>query len=40
MIEEQEAVMPAADVCRKHSLRQGMFYRFKSQFADFVAQMG
>lgn len=30
MIKEQEAGMSTADVCRKHGLSQGTFYKFKS----------
>lgn len=30
MIKEQEAGMRTADVCRKHGLSQGTFYKFKS----------
>lgn len=32
MIKELEAGMPTADVCRKHGLSQGTFYKFKSQY--------
>ncbi len=32
MIKEQEAGMPAAEVCRKHGLSQGMFYELKSKY--------
>ena len=32
MIKEQEAGMPTADVCRKHGLSQGTFYKFKSRY--------
>ena len=32
MIKEQEAGMPTADVCRKHGLSQGTFYKFKPQY--------
>ena len=32
MIKEQEAGMPTAEVCRKHGLSQGTFYKFKSQY--------
>ena len=32
MIKEQEACMPTADVCRKHGLSQGTFYKFKSKY--------
>ncbi|MBD3665986.1 IS3 family transposase [Sulfitobacter aestuariivivens] len=32
MIKEQEAGMPTADVCRKHGLSQGTFYKFKAQY--------
>jgi putative transposase len=31
MIKEQEAGMPTAEVCRKHGLSQGTFYKFKSK---------
>ena len=32
MIKEQEAGMPTAEVCRKHGLSQGTFYRYKSKY--------
>ena len=32
MIKEQEAGMPTADVCRKHGISQGTFYKLKSQY--------
>ena len=32
MLKEQEAGMPNADVCRKHGLSQGKFYKFKSKY--------
>jgi putative transposase len=32
MIKEQEAGMPTAEVCRKHGLSQGTFYKFKSKY--------
>jgi len=32
MIKEQEAGMPTADVCRKHGLSQGTFYKIKSKY--------
>ncbi len=32
MIKEQEVGMPTAEVCRKHGLRQGTFYEFKSKY--------
>ena len=32
MIKEQEAGMPPAEVCRKHGLSQGTFYKFKSKY--------
>ena len=32
IIKEQEAGMPTADVCCKHGLSQGTFYKFKSQY--------
>jgi putative transposase len=32
MIKEQEAGMPTAEVCRKHGLSQGTFYKFKAKY--------
>ncbi len=32
MIKEQEAGIPTADVCRKHGLSQGTFYKYKSKY--------
>ena len=32
MIKEQEAGMPTAEVCRKHGLSQGTFYKYKSKY--------
>ncbi len=32
MIKEQEAGMPTAEVCRKHGLSQGAFYKYKSKY--------
>jgi putative transposase len=32
MIKEQEAGVPTAEVCRKHGLSQGTFYKYKSKF--------
>ncbi|KIC43425.1 transposase [Ruegeria sp. ANG-R] len=32
MIKEHDAGMPAAEVCRKHDLRQGTFYKYKSRY--------
>jgi len=32
MIKEQEAGMATAEVCRKHGLSQGMFYKYKSKY--------
>jgi len=32
MIKEQEAGMPTAEVCRKHGLSEGTFYKFKSEY--------
>ena len=32
MIREQEAGMPTAEVCRKHGLSQGTFYKYKSKY--------
>ena len=31
MIKEQKVGMPTAEVCRKHSLNQGTFYKFLIQ---------
>jgi putative transposase len=32
MIKEQEAGMPTAEVCGKHGLSQGTFYKYKSKY--------
>jgi len=32
MIKEQEAGMATAEVCRKHGLSQGTFYKYKSKY--------
>jgi len=32
MIKEQEAGLPTAEVCRKHGLSQGRFYKYKSKY--------
>ena len=32
MIKEQEAGMPTVEVCRKHGLSQGTFYKYKSKY--------
>lgn len=32
MIKKQEAGMPKAEVCRKRSLSQGSFYKYKSKY--------
>lgn len=32
MIKEQEAGMSTAEVCRKHGLNQGTFYKYKSKY--------
>ena len=32
MIKEQEAGMPTAELCRKHGLSPGTFYKFKSKY--------
>ena len=32
MIKEQEAGVPTAEVCCKHSLSQGRFYKYKSKY--------
>ncbi len=32
MIKEQEAGTPTAEVCRKHGLSQGTFYKYKSKY--------
>jgi putative transposase len=37
MIKEQEAGMPTAEVCRKHGLSQGTFYKFKSKYGGMEA---
>ena len=34
MIKEQEAGIPTAQVCRKHGLSQGTFYKFKSKYGS------
>ena len=34
MIKEQDAGMPMAEVCRKHGLSQGTFYKFKSKYGS------
>ena len=33
MIKEQEAGMPTAEVCRKHGLSQGTFYKYKAKYS-------
>lgn len=44
MIKEQEAGMPTAEVCRRHSLSPAKFYKLKSRYAgieDFsIAKSG
>ena len=32
MIKEQESGLPTAEVCRKHGLSQGRFYKYKSKY--------
>jgi putative transposase len=32
MIKEQEAGIPTAEVCRKHGLCQGTFYKYQSKY--------
>ena len=32
VLKEQEAGMPTAEVCRKHGLSQGTFYKYKSRY--------
>jgi putative transposase len=32
MIKEPEAGMPTADVCRKHGISTGSFYKYKAKF--------
>ena len=32
MIKEQEAGVPTAEVCRKHGVSQGRFYKYKSKY--------
>ena len=38
MIKEQEAGMPTAEVCRKHGLSQGTFYKFKPKYGGMKDQ--
>jgi putative transposase len=40
MIKEQEAGMPTAEVCRKHGLSQGTFYKFKSKYGGLHCTAG
>ena len=37
MIKEQEAGMPTGEVCRKHGLSQGTFYKYKSKYGGMEA---
>ncbi len=37
MIKEQEAGMPMAEVCRKHGLSHGRFYKFKAKYGGMEA---
>ena len=37
MIKEQEAGVPTAEVCRKHGLSQGRFYKYKSKYGGMEA---
>ncbi len=39
MIKEQEAGMPTAEVCRKHGLSQGTFYKYKSKYGGMEYRM-
>ena len=39
MIKEQDAGMPTADVCRKHGLGQGTFYKFKSKYGGMEVDL-
>lgn len=32
MLKEQEAGMKTADVCRKHGISEGTFYKYKAKF--------
>ncbi len=32
MIKEQEAGLPTSELCRKHGLSQGTFYKYKSKY--------
>lgn len=36
MLKEQEAEMPTSEVCRKHGLSQGTFYKFQSQYGGLA----
>jgi putative transposase len=36
MIKEQEARMPTTEVCRKHGLSQGTFYKYRSKYGGTV----
>ncbi len=44
MIKKQEAGMPTAEVCRKHGLSPGTFYKYKSPYGGMevsdVAKLG
>ena len=40
MIQEQETKMLTAEVCRKHGLRQGTFYKHKSKFGGVEVSDG
>jgi len=34
MLKEQEAGMKTADVCRKHGISEGTFYKYKAKFGS------
>ena len=40
MIKEQEAGVPTAEVCRKHGLSQGRFYKYKSKYGGMEVSDG
>ncbi|EPX81699.1 Mobile element protein [Litoreibacter arenae DSM 19593] len=39
MIKEQEAGMPTVEVCRRHGLSQGTFYKFKAKYGGMNCLM-
>ena len=40
MIKEQEAGMPAAEVCRKHGISTASFYKYKAKFGGMEVSDG